>query len=118
LVFDLTSRDSFESVGRWLQDIRDVARSDVVTTLIGNKSDLADTRVVTSEEAGEFAKTHGMQYFETSAKTGVNITAAVDACVAVIEKNVDDGAYEVDPQKAATRMEFDTKTDAGSGCNC
>jgi small GTP-binding protein len=116
LVFDLTSRDSFENIGRWLQDIRDVARSDVVALLIGNKSDLADQRVVTTEEASEFAKGHSMQYFETSAKTGANIAAAVEACVAVIEKNVDEGAYEVDPQKTGTKMEFEAKTDPQPGC--
>ena len=96
LVFDLSNRDSFDNIGRWLQDVRDTARSDVVTLLIGNKCDL-DERQVSTEEAQEFAKEHNMQYFETSAKTGANIVEAIDACVAVIEKNVDDGAYEVTP---------------------
>jgi small GTP-binding protein len=116
LVFDLTSRDSFENIGRWLQDIRDVARADVVAVLIGNKVDLADQRVVTTEEATEFAKSHSMQYFETSAKTGQNIGQAVDACVAVIEKNVDEGAYEVDPAKTGTKMEFEAKKEPESSC--
>ncbi|KAH0787288.1 small GTP-binding protein [Histomonas meleagridis] len=95
LVFDLTNRDSFENIGRWLQDIKDVARSDVVTLLLGNKSDLAADRKVSKVEAESFASLHHMQYFETSAKTGDQIQQAIDACVAVIEKNVDDGAYEV-----------------------
>ncbi|KAH0790417.1 small GTP-binding protein [Histomonas meleagridis] len=97
LVFDLTNRDSFENIGRWLQDIKDVARSDVVTLLLGNKSDLTAERKVSKDEAESFAKTHNMQYFETSAKTGEQIQQAIDACVAIIEKNVDDGAYEVAP---------------------
>jgi small GTP-binding protein len=118
LVFDLTSRDSFENIGRWLQDIRDVARADVVALLIGNKADKADERVVTTEEATEFAKSHQIQYFETSAKTGANVAAAVEACVAVIEKNVDDGAYEVDPGKTGTKMEFEAKPETSGGCAC
>jgi GTPase SAR1 family protein len=35
LVFDLTNRDLFESIGQWIQDVRDVARSDVIAVLIG-----------------------------------------------------------------------------------
>ena len=93
LVFDLTNRDSFENIGRWLQDIKDVARSDVVTILLGNKSDLSAERKVSKEEAESFAAKHQMQYFETSAKTGEQIQQAIDACVAIIEKNVDDGVY-------------------------
>jgi small GTP-binding protein len=117
IVFDLTSRDSFDSVARWVQDIRDVARSDVVTMLIGNKSDLIEKRSISAEEAAEFAKKNSMQYFETSARTGENITPAVDACVAVIEKNVDDGAYEFEPSKAANKMDF-TPEKKESKCNC
>jgi small GTP-binding protein len=117
VVFDLTNRDSFDSVPRWLRDVRDVARSDVVTMLIGNKSDLPAKRSVSAEEAADFAKKNSMQYFETSALTGENITQAVDACVAVIEKNVDDGAYEFEPSKTANKMDF-TPEKKESNCKC
>ena len=115
LVFDLTNRDSFDNIERWLRDIRDVARSDVVTLLIGNKADLPDKRQVTTEEAEAFAKAHGMQYFETSAKTGANIKSSIDACVSVIEKNVDDGAYQVTPND--DKVDFQQE-ETQSGCSC
>ena len=117
LVFDLTNRDSFENINRWLQDVKDVARSDVVTLLIGNKSDLCDSpekRQVTKEEAEEFAKQHNMQYFETSAKTGNQIADAINACVAVIEKNVEDGSYEVTPN--TDNVDFEQEEPEKSGC--
>lgn len=41
--------------------------------LIGNKADLADKRKVTKYEAEEFAREHGMMFFETSAKTKINV---------------------------------------------
>ena len=115
LVFDITNRDTFDNIGRWLQDIKDVARSDVVTLLIGNKSDKADQRQVSTEEAQEFAKKNSMQYFETSAKTGSNISESIDACVAIIEQNVDDGAYEITP--ASDNIDF-PQEQADSGCKC
>lgn len=117
LVFDVTNRDSFENIDRWLQDVKDVARSDVVALLIGNKVDLCvnnDKRQVTKEEAEAFAKLHGMQYFETSAKTGAQISEAINACVTVIEKNVDDGSYEVLPNP---EVDFDQEPEQkSSGC--
>lgn len=94
VVFSLTSQDSFASVSQWLQDIKDVARADVVTILIGNKSDLAEERTVTREQAESFAKEHNMEYFETSAKTGEGVIEAVNGCVKLIEKKVDEGSYE------------------------
>jgi small GTP-binding protein len=109
IVFDLTSRDSFISVGKWLQDIRDVARSDVVAVLIGNKSDRAADRRVPADEAAEFARAQALQYFETSAKEGKNVSAAVNACVAVIEKNVGDCDFPVDPHKGASGLDFTKK---------
>jgi small GTP-binding protein len=98
VLFDVTSRDTFDNIGHWMQDIKDVARSDVVTLLIGNKADLADNRKISYAEADAFAKANGMIYFEASAKTGTNVPEAFDACVTSIERNVDDGAYEVAPQ--------------------
>jgi small GTP-binding protein len=117
LLFDLTNRDSFESIARWLQDIRDVARADVVTVLIGNKADLADQRQVTSEEAAAFAKENGMAFFETSAKTGLNVAESVDGCVGSIEKNVEEGAYQVAQNQAGESVDFE-KEGGSDGCPC
>lgn len=113
LTFDLTNRDTFDNIGRWLQDIKDVARADVVTILLGNKSDLSDKRQVSYDEAKLFAQTHGMQYFETSAKTGDGINEAINACVAVIEQNVEDGSYEVAQNENIDFAQEEPKKESG-----
>jgi len=41
--------------------------------LVGNKIDLADKREVGTTEGAELAKSFGLPFFETSAKTRVNI---------------------------------------------
>jgi small GTP-binding protein len=97
LVFDITNHDTFEHIGRWLHDVREVARSDVVTILLGNKADLAEKREVTREEAEAFAAENQMKYFETSTKLGLQVVEAISACVATIEKLVADGVSEVTP---------------------
>ena len=49
--------------------------------LVGNKSDLADNRVVSTDEARNFAEQIGAQYFETSAKTGDGVDEAFRAAI-------------------------------------
>jgi small GTP-binding protein len=95
VVFDLTNHETFDHITRWLCDVREVARSDVVSLLIGNKLDLEERRDVTREEAEKVAQANKMLYFETSAKTGQQLAEAINAIIAVIEKYVADGAYDV-----------------------
>lgn len=40
LVFDLSKRDSFESLGEWLAEIKANANPTLTVTLVGNKADL------------------------------------------------------------------------------
>ena len=73
LTFDITNRKSFEELPRWLRDAREEVNPHAVTVLVGNKCDLADTRVVTREEAEQFAADNNLTYFESSALSNINI---------------------------------------------
>ncbi len=42
LVFDLTKRDSFESIEKWLQEVKNNSHEKIQTILIGNKCDLKE----------------------------------------------------------------------------
>jgi small GTP-binding protein len=118
LVFDLTNHDSFDHIGRWLHDVKEVARSDVVTILLGNKADLTEKRDVTPQEAQKFAAENNMPYFETSAKTGQQITEAIHAVVAVIEKYVQDGVYDVAPNPDEGQFLAEDPQEESKGCSC
>ncbi|KAH0793773.1 Ras-related protein Rab-14 [Histomonas meleagridis] len=94
IVFDLTKKESFNNVQRWLADVKSTARPDVVCVLVGNKSDLVNERDVTSQEAEQFASENNIQYFETSAKTGDNVEKAMLSCLDSIEKLIDEGKLD------------------------
>jgi len=49
----------------------------VYKVLVGNKVDL-DDRVVSKADAEKMALEHGIEYFETSAKEGINIKELMD----------------------------------------
>ena len=73
LMFDLTNHPSFESLPNWILEVRESMKNDIDIILVGNKSDLTEQRVVSSEEIDEFAKKYNLKYFEISAKTGTNV---------------------------------------------
>ncbi|OHT14370.1 Ras-related protein Rab-14 [Tritrichomonas foetus] len=116
LLFDLSNRDTFDNIGKWLQDVRDIARPECVLALIGNKSDLDSKRQISREEAEEFAKQNSMLYFEVSAKTGENVEPAFDGIVSAIEKNLDNGAYELTAAADAVDFQNDDEKKQSSCC--
>ena len=74
LVFSIINKESFDRIPNWIDTIKDkVNIEEKVLYLIGNKIDMKEERIVSSEEASNLAKMYNIQYFETSAKTGVNI---------------------------------------------
>ena len=71
--YDVTSRESFQSIDKWIEDARALRDDDVLLILAGNKSDMSDRRQVSVEEGQEYAQRMNLLFFETSAKTGQNI---------------------------------------------
>ena len=55
LVYDISQQKTFESVERWLKELRDHADANIVIMLVGNKCDLKHLRAVPTEEATDFA---------------------------------------------------------------
>jgi len=75
-VYDVTEPASFEHMQEWLNDVSRYMEKDPVKLLVGNKADLAPQRQVSEDLAQRFADDNRMLFFETSAKTSTNVTAA------------------------------------------
>merc|ERR1712118_413622 len=76
LVYDITKRQSFDDVERWLSELRDHAEENIAVLLVGNKSDLKHLRAVSTSEAAEFAEKQGLAAIETSALDATNVDIA------------------------------------------
>ena len=48
--YDVTSRESFLSVDKWIEDAKALREDDVLLILAGNKTDMPDSRQVSTEE--------------------------------------------------------------------
>ena len=77
-VFDLTSRESFENLEVWLEQVYKLTETAVIRPtiiIVGTKSDKVDKNkyAVNPEDIHNFCEERGFKYFETSAVTGKNL---------------------------------------------
>ncbi|KAJ5067790.1 ras-like protein rasb [Anaeramoeba ignava] len=94
LVYSIISKTTFDKVNPLFESIQRVKESDkpsdtelvIPAVLIGNKSDLSDQRAVTKSEGEELAKSFGIPFFETSAKTSTNIKECFTTVVREMKK--------------------------------
>ncbi|CAF4143174.1 unnamed protein product, partial [Rotaria sp. Silwood1] len=85
------SRESYNTIANWLSDARQLASSNIVIILCGNKKDLEDQRQVTFLEANQFAQDNDLIFVETSAMTGENIYESFLQCAQIILNKIDSG---------------------------
>eukprot|EP01035_Chromulina_nebulosa_P020077 gene20077-26071_t len=76
LLYDITRRDSFTHVVDWIDEARQNSHPNLVIMLIGNKKDLSERRAVSYAEGAELARSKGLIFLETSAKTADNVEEA------------------------------------------
>ncbi|KAL5490239.1 hypothetical protein ACEPAI_5072 [Sanghuangporus weigelae] len=98
LVYDVTSRTSFENARTWLDDVREHADPNLTCILVGNKVDLVETgsrpREVTAEQGEAWAQENGLLFVEASAKSGLNVEHAFFAASKDILDKVKRGVFD------------------------
>lgn len=89
---------------------------DLAMLLVGNKCDLVDQREVSAERAMAFCKEYGMEYIETSAKSGSNVLEAFEKLVsAVHERSMAGGSTNQSNNNNSGRAAGGGREDGGSG---
>lgn len=86
LTYDISNRPSFDHVIGWMRDIKTRAPPDCDIVLCGNKCDLDNDRVVSTEEGQQLADEYGVQFFETSALTGANVEKTFTSLATTIKR--------------------------------
>ena len=72
-MYDITNRESFDTISKWLDDIIDYKERDFPIILVGNKCDLENERKMPKEEGKNFANKLNVKFYETNNKDGINI---------------------------------------------
>merc|ERR1711970_634344 len=131
LVFDLTSRKSFDNLDTWREEfLVQSGPSDTESfpfVVLGNKWDLKEHRVVNDKQVIEYCKNQKIMskdgetpmYFETSAKESKDVNKAFTTVATLaLEKQPDDGLAQNYVPDANLNLD-DKKPDAGKkGCAC
>ena len=117
LVFDITSEQSFEDLKRWHKTVDDIANPALV--VVGNKVDLEQDRVVTEEQAIQYATSIHAPYIETSARTPINIPNLFEmiAKLPIPERAAPSGGDRVEPQIEKVDIKA-IEAPQGSSCSC
>jgi len=84
LMYDVTNEESYNAVQDWCTQIKTYSWDNAQVVLVGNKCDLDDERVVSTDRGRQLAHQLGLEFFETSAKENVNVKQVFERLVDVI----------------------------------
>ncbi|KAJ3887001.1 ras family-domain-containing protein [Lentinula edodes] len=105
LVYDVSSRESFDALPRWYSELETYVSDSVVKILVGNKE---FSRQVPTAEASAFAERMNSLFIEASAKMSVNVKETFQE---VVEKIIDTPALWTN----GTGQSKVQRTDGGRG---
>ena len=86
IVYDITRKETFDSVDRWINDLKCTADPKITIILIGNKCDLEHRREILKAQGEEKARSFGCAFLETSALSGDNIEKGFQTMITEIYK--------------------------------
>ncbi|CAD8099376.1 unnamed protein product [Paramecium sonneborni] len=107
IVYDITKRETFENISRWLEEAKQNGNPKLTFTLVGNKSDLEADRQVSFEEGQEFARNNGIDFVEVSAKTANNVEEVfLKTAQQILEKI---NSNQIDPKNESHGIKIGTE---------
>lgn len=118
LVCDVTNRESFDHIPRWLNLAKTYCtESNALIIIIGNKTDQAEKRVVSSEEGHDIAKRNGLSYMEASALDVNTIEEMFKTMINLLTRSVDLGSIKIELGDANGKVNLKSMTKK-SKCKC
>uniref|UniRef100_A0A7S4KI91 Uncharacterized protein n=1 Tax=Paramoeba aestuarina TaxID=180227 RepID=A0A7S4KI91_9EUKA len=116
ICFDTSNSDSFTNLPLWIDNISRLSDAEKTNSiLIGNKIDLQERRLIAKSDAEALARKFNMQYFETSAKSGLGVENAFTTFVTDIVRSKREKARESGISKKSRRP-LKKKSSRASDC--
>ena len=116
ILYDITSRESFNNTNNWIQQIKDLVGDDLKCILFGNKSDLNKERKVNINEGKELAKKYDFPFYETSAKDGTNIEKGFNSLLMNILGDIQTVKNIKNRRKNSSTLKKPEKNEEKKGC--
>ena len=109
IMYGISERKSFDKVKMWIDDCKSYTNKNTDMILIGNKSDLNESRQVSLEEGKNLADENFMQFYETSALTGENVETVFFEECKIIAKKIDEGKYDFSEESIGLKKCYTTR---------
>ncbi|KZV38950.1 hypothetical protein F511_41433 [Dorcoceras hygrometricum] len=111
LVYDVTDESSFNNIRNWIRNIEQHASDNVNKILVGNKADMDESkRAVPTSRGQALADEYGIKFFETSAKTNMNVEEVFFSIARDIKQRLSETDSKAEPQTIRI-----TQPDQGAG---
>ncbi|NWW77528.1 RAB17 protein, partial [Climacteris rufus] len=111
LVYDIANKQTLSRAKLWLEELeKRFLPDEIVIALVGNKTDLAAEREVSTEEGEEFARTKGLLFMETSAKSNHRVKDVFMAIVHELLRREREKASSPSPRGAVDLRESGART--------
>ncbi|KAJ6325296.1 hypothetical protein OIU76_012389 [Salix suchowensis] len=99
LVYDVTDESSFNNIRNWIRNIEQHASDNVNKILVGNKADMDESkRAVPTSKGQALADEYGIKFFETSAKTNLNVEEVFFSIARDIKQRISETDSRAEPQ--------------------
>lgn len=128
LVYDITRRESFVHLARWLEEARQNGNPYMSFILIGNKCDMEAERAVSYDEGEKFARDNGLIFLETSAKTALNVEESFMRTAQMIYDKIQKGEIDITNENLGIKVGGEVQTNRlnlqqksenkNTGCSC
>ena len=121
VIYDLTNKETFVKMNKWIKDVKDNAPKDTVIMVIGNKSDLISEKIDLGDELTPFKNEY--LYREVSAKNGNNVSLAFEELTQRIlekikEKKEKEGEDIVKPRDSVPLRKQSKSKTKKKKCHC
>ncbi|KAJ6792544.1 Uncharacterized protein M6B38_238175 [Iris pallida] len=122
LVYDVTDESSFNNIRNWIANIEQNASDNVNKILVGNKADMDESkRAVPTSRGQSLADEYDIKFFETSAKTNMNVEEVFFTIARDIKQRLAESESKAEQPQTITINQPDPSKGSGaaaekSGC--
>ena len=111
IVYDISRKESFLNVDKWIGDLKEFGEENVCILLIGNKCDLENMRQVSTDDVSKKAQQYNIGFCETSALSAKNIDFAFQKLIKLVAEKMPhiDEKYGNQSSVISTGLSLDTK---------
>lgn len=123
VVYDITSKKTFDSVEKWVNDLKTNGEPKMVIMVIGNKADKEEERVITKVDGEAKSQRNNVAFLETSALTAENIEQAFEEVIQKLYTTYksdfdNDDQYEFGEGAKGNTIDIGTKSDQQKSKKC